>query len=65
MNYQQIMQQTDYESAARIYVLEQFGAPVAQTFPILSSIVLRGLFAGKPESMVMGEILAGFSLTPL
>lgn len=65
MNYQQIMQQADYESAARTYVVEKFGTPVAQTFPILASIVLRGIFAGKPESMVLAEVLAGFSLKPL
>lgn len=59
------MQQGDYESAARTYVVDKYGGLVAQTFPILSSIVLRGLFAGKPESMVLAEILAGFSLTPL
>lgn len=65
MNYQQIMQQSDYEAAARIYVEEQFGLPVSQVFPILSSIVIRGLFAGKPESMLLGEIQAGYSLKPL
>lgn len=65
MNYQQILQQLDHESAARTYVLEKFGTPVAQTFPILASIVLRGLFAGKPESMLLAEILAGYSLKPL
>lgn len=65
MNYQQIMQQPDYESAARTYVSEKFGTPVAQTFPILASILLRGIFAGKPESMVLAEILAGYSLKTL
>lgn len=65
MNYQKILQQLDYESAACTYVLEKFGTPVAQTFPILASTVLSGLFAGKPESIVMGEILARYSLKPL
>jgi hypothetical protein len=65
VNYQQIMQHPDYESAARTYVVEKFGTPVAQTFPILASIVLLGLFAGKPEAMVLAEVLAGFSLKPI
>lgn len=65
MNYRQILQQLDYESAARTYVLGKFGTAVAQTFPILASLVLRGLFAGKPESMLLAEILAGYSLKPL
>jgi hypothetical protein len=65
MKYQDIMQQTDYEAAARTYVEEQFGLPVSQVFPILSSIVLRGLFAGNPESILLGEIQAGYSLKPL
>lgn len=65
MKYQDIMQQTDYESAARTYVQEKFGLPVAQAFPILASIVLRGLIAGKPESMLLAEVLAGYSLKPL
>lgn len=65
MIYQEIMQQLDYESAARTYIIEKFGTPVAQTFPILASIVLRGIFAGKPESMVLADVLAGFSLKPL
>lgn len=65
MNYQQVMQQTDYESAARTYVVEKYGALVAQTFPFLPSVVLRSLFAGKPESMLAAEILASFSLKPI
>ncbi|MCF7544901.1 hypothetical protein [Pseudomonas petrae] len=65
MNYQQIMQQPDYESAARTYVVEKFGIPVAQTFAVLSSIVLRGIVAGKPELMLLAEIQAGYSLKPL
>ncbi|MCF7533783.1 hypothetical protein [Pseudomonas petrae] len=65
MTYTDIMKQTDYESAARTYVMEKYGALVAQTFPILSSILIRGIIAGKPESMVLAEVLAGYSLKPL